>query len=575
MSRGFKLFKFSRSWFTALTSMLVIAQFVLVACGDNTATPVPATTAAATTAAAAPTTAAATTAAPTTAAATTAAATTAAATTVAATTAPATTVAAATTAAVATTAAAAVPTNQFQGVEINILTFTGPQIAEPLQRRGPDFSKLTGAKVNIVTVPFSDLYQKILVDASTKTNSYTGYVLAPQWMPDFVTPGYLEDLTERVKADKALQWDDVLPFFRDFSSTYKGRNYTIPLDGDFLVAYYRTDLLAQAGLKPPETWDDYLNIAKTFQGKDLGFGPGYGSCISKKRNAQAYWFIYAVAGSFIQSQGTAQGVFFDQETMKPLTNNEAFAAALDVYKQTTQYGPPDELNLDVGDTRGLFTSGKCALSIDWGDIGTLALDPKTSKVQDKVGTIILPGSTKVLDRASGKLVPCDAKTCPYATNGVNHAPFAAFGGWSGAINAAAPAKAKDAAYAFLSYMNQPAQSNEDVTLGKTGFNPYRNSQFTQFDPWKKVGMSDAMAKNYLGALQNSLNSPNMVLDMRVPKNQSYQQVVLDTAIAQFLSGEINRDQAMKQISDGWEEITNQEGRDKQLAAYKASLGVTK
>jgi multiple sugar transport system substrate-binding protein len=86
-------------------------------------------------------------------------------------------------------------------------------------------------------------------------------------------------------------------------------------------------------------------------------------------------------------------------------------------------------------------------------------------------------------------------------------------------------------------------------------------------------MSDNAAKLYLGAIQDSLNSPNMILDMRIPKTQQYQQVVLDTAVAQFLAGEINRDDAMKQIENGWEEITNAEGRDKQLAAYKASLGV--
>ena len=28
-------------------------------------------------------------------------------------------------------------------------------------------------------------------------------------------------------------------------------------------------------------------------------------------------------------------------------------------------------------------------------------------------------------------------------------------------------------------MSQPAQSNSDVTIGKTGFNPYRLSQFSQ------------------------------------------------------------------------------------------------
>ena len=47
------------------------------------------------------------------------------------------------------------------------------------------------------------------------------------------------------------------------------------------------------GLEPPKTWDDYLAIAAHFNGKDLN-GDGkadYGSCISKKRNAQAYWFI--------------------------------------------------------------------------------------------------------------------------------------------------------------------------------------------------------------------------------------------------------------------------------------------
>ena len=138
---------------------------------------------------------------------------------------------------------------------------------------------------------------------------------------------------------------------------------------------------------------------------------------------------------------------------------------------------------------------------------------------------------------------------------------------------AADPKVKDAAYAFLSYMSQPAQSNVDVTIGKTGFNPYRTSQFKNLDLWVKAGMSEAAAKIYLGAIQDSLNSPNMILDLRVPKSDQYQQVVLDKAVSQFLAGEISRDDAMKQITDGWEQITNQEGRDKQLAAYKASLGV--
>src|SRR5262249_23161942 len=131
------------------------------------------------------------------------------------------------------TSATPAAAGQFDGVTVNIVTFTGPQIAEPLQRRAPDFQKLTGAKVHVITVRFFDLYNKLLTDFATGTNSYDAAVFAPQWMVDFIEPGYLEDLTDRIKADAALKWDDIGPFFRDFSATYNGKIYTIPLDGDF------------------------------------------------------------------------------------------------------------------------------------------------------------------------------------------------------------------------------------------------------------------------------------------------------------------------------------------------------
>ncbi len=466
---------------------------------------------------------------------------------------------------------------KFSGTTIRVVTFTGPQIAEPLQRRAPDFEKATGAKVEVITVPFSDLYQKILTDFATKTNSYDAMVFDPQWMGDYVPPGYLEDLTDRVHADSALQWNDIAPFFRDFSATYKGHVYTVPLDGDFQMVYYRKDILQRDGVTPPQTWQDYINIAKKYQGKDLnGDGkPDFGSCWAMKRSAQSYWMFISVAASFLQSQGTKQGAFFNTDNMQPLMNNAGTAAALDIYKQLSKLGPPDQLNNDVGDSRGLFVTGRCALSLDWGDIGPLAVDKTQSKVADEVGAVILPGSKQVLDRASGALVDCNSTICPYAINGINHSPFAAFGGWSGAINKAAPAKTKDAAFAFLSYMSQPAQSSVDVTIGKTGFNPYRTTHFTNLGPWESSGMSEQAAKDYLGAIEASLKSPNMVLDLRIPQSAFYEGTALDTALAQYLAGELSLAQTMNQITNQWNSKTDEIGRQAQLGAYKSSLSVTK
>ncbi len=467
-----------------------------------------------------------------------------------------------------------VENGRFDGITIRLLTMDGPQIAEPLIRRAPDFEALTGADVEIEAIPFDELYDTMWRDMSTGQNTYHAYVYGAQWSVDYILANYLEELTPRIEADKAIQWDDIAPFYRDFSATYQGRIYTIPLDGDFQMVYYRADLLENAGLQPPDTWEAYLDVARTLHGQDFdGDGePDYGSCIAKTAGAQSHWMFWSIAASYLQSHGTRQGAFFNTETMEPLVNNDAFAQALEIYKETTLYGPPDELSLDVGDTRSLFVSGRCALSIDWGDIGTLAIEPD-SQVADTFGAVILPGSTQVLNRETMELTDCDRTLCPYALGDVNHAPFAAFGGWSGGVNTAVAEAEKEAAYAFLSYMSQPAQANVDVTIGETGFNPYRISQFNNRDLWMVAGMSETAVARYLGAIGVSLHNSNMALDLRVPQNVRYQHDILDVALTQYLAGKITTDEAMLQIYDGWNIITLELGRKKQLTVYRASLGL--
>jgi multiple sugar transport system substrate-binding protein len=465
----------------------------------------------------------------------------------------------------------------FEGITVNVLSFAGPQVTEPLLRRGPDFEALTGANIEVTTVPFAELYTSILTDQTTGTNSYHAFVMSPQWNADFVAAGILEDLSERVANDPDIQWDDIAPFFRNYIATYNDNIYVIPLDGDFHMIYYRTDVFEAAGIEPPKTWEDYLAAAAQFNGQDLNDDgeADYGSCIPKMRQGQSFWWIIDFASARLQSQGTGQGLFFDLDTFDPLFGpNPAFLKALELFNETTQYGPADELTIDLNSTRDLFLTGRCALTMDWGDIGSLSIDPERSTMQDKVGTVVVPGSTEVLDRATGEMVPCDATTCPHAIDGVNYAPFAAFGGWGGGVSAAADPAVQEAAYAFFSYLNQPAQSNVDVTIGASGYNPYRLSQFESLDHWVAAGFSEAAAANYLGAIQGSLSSENMVLDLSIPSTNRYLQVVLDTTVSQYLAGELSAEEAAQQIYDGWNEISDEIGRDAQHAAYLGSLGIS-
>ncbi|MHA1567480.1 MAG: ABC transporter substrate-binding protein, partial [Alphaproteobacteria bacterium] len=81
------------------------------------------------------------------------------------------------------------------------------------------------------------------------------------------------------------------------------------------------------------------------------------------------------------------------------------------------------------------------------------------------------------------------------------------------------------------------------------------------------------AENYLGAIGDSLNNPNFASDLRIPGTQQYEGLVLDRELARFLADEITAEQAMQNIYDGWEEITEDFGRDEQLKLYRASLGI--
>lgn len=523
-----------------LAAVFAASAILVAACGSSTATTAPSTAASA-----APSTAAST--APTT----------------AASTAPSE----------AASASPAASAENFSGVTINVATFTGPAIATPLQAAAATWSHQTGGTVNITTFPFSDLYQKEITDAASGQNAFTLYTMASSWLGDFASAGYAEDLTSLVPNNPTLQWNDILPFYRNISSSYGGKIFAVPFDGDMLFVYYRRDLLSKDGLQPPKTWDDYLKIAAHYQGKDLnGDGkPDYGSCIEKAPGGVATWLFNGVLASYTQSLGTKQGVFF-HDNMSPNTSGAAMAAALKFWKDSGKYGPPDEVNLDQSAGRGLFQTGRCALTIDWADTGVLAFDKTVSKVAGKVGTIMMPGSTQVLDPKSGNLVACDATTCPYAIDGVNHAPFAAFGGWTGVINAKADPRAQAAALSFISYVSSPGFSNFQVTQGVSGMNPFRASQLTDLQTWKNAGFDDTSAASYLGAIKDSLSSPNAALDLRISRASEYTNTIEDQAIAQFLAGQLTADAAQKQITDAWNALTDKIGRAAQQSAYSASLG---
>lgn len=84
----------------------------------------------------------------------------------------------------------------YDGVTVRIMTRPGPVIAQRLVERGKEFTEMTGAKIEVAEVPFAELFQKLLTDWATGTNSIDVGVFASSWAPEYVDAGLLQDLTE-------------------------------------------------------------------------------------------------------------------------------------------------------------------------------------------------------------------------------------------------------------------------------------------------------------------------------------------------------------------------------------------
>ena len=119
------------------------------------------------------------------------------------------------------------------------------------------------------------------------------------WVPEFAAAGWLQNLDDQIRRDR-LPLEDFLPAALT-ASRYQGRLYALPWFVDAGLLYYRTDLYAAAGLPPPRTFADLLQIASLKDKFNLPYGFLF--------QGQAYEGLVTVACEFFWGSG---GRIFDE-----------------------------------------------------------------------------------------------------------------------------------------------------------------------------------------------------------------------------------------------------------------------
>lgn len=451
------------------------------------------------------------------------------------------------------------------GETLTVITQSGPPIASAVQASMEPFKKLTGATVKLITAPFGDLYTKTIQNFVTGGNAYDVILGASSWLGDY-NP-YVVDLTSYIHKDMSLNWNDII---YQTNGQWAGRQLAMPVDGDNQLSYYRRDIIENKSLSkafqkqfgkplaPPATWDDFMNIARFFGDGKHGV---YGVVEAYRHGGQAFWYYMSNCVSYCSYPGQKGGLFFDPSNLKPLVNDAGHLQGMKNYAEAVKYGPKGMINFDSNEVRQRFAHGEAVLGIDWDDtpiIGELQAD---SKVKGKIGSQLLPGSYKVWNYKTGKWVTMSK---------LNRPAWLAFGGWCGVISKTA--HDIPLAYKYLSFVASPAFSLKMVTLANSGMNPYRLSHFSNKAAWVKAGYPEPDLDAYLAAMRTSDLDPNAVHDLRLPGAATFQD---DTEVAaqQVVSGQTDAQSGLNDLANKWNQVNQQKGMDKQLKAYRASLGV--
>src|SRR5580700_5235200 len=190
---------------------------------------------------------------------------------------------------------------------------------------------------------------------------------------------------------KELPAGDVLVLpFADLP-TISGRPTLVPISTPVLACYLRSDLLTKAGLKPPQTWDDYQTLLDTLP----KWAPGLTAVEPWAPEFRSTVFL-ARALPDVMKPGN-YSVYFDIDTGAPLIDSPGFARALETALAQVPKLSPDSLKLGPAECRRLVFTGKAAMALAF-ESGRADEKPTERAAGEFLTFVRLPGVRQMYDR---------------------------------------------------------------------------------------------------------------------------------------------------------------------------------
>ena len=222
-----------------------------------------------------------------------------------------------------------------------------------------------------------DQHAQMVANLQTGSNTYDVLNLDVIWTAEFASNGWIVPISPRL-----VPLSDFLPP-AVATARYQGRLYAIPFTSNAGLLYYRKDILAEAGRKPPKTWAQLASLARTV-------APRYGLA----GYAGQFLAYEGLTVNFAEAVQSAGGSILSPDGTRVTLDSPQARAGLSFLVGGVRAGwiPRAALSYDEEASRKAFEAGRLLFLRNWPYVYGLASNPGPGNtVAGKFGVTALPG----------------------------------------------------------------------------------------------------------------------------------------------------------------------------------------
>ncbi|HEY7736390.1 MAG TPA: extracellular solute-binding protein [Candidatus Limnocylindrales bacterium] len=269
------------------------------------------------------------------------------------------------------------------GTKLTIAAVQGGEDAG-LKAVAPSYESKAGVDIEIVELPYADLYSKLVTTFQANEATYDLVMLDDPWMPKFGTDGSLQDLGQfGIARDPDIAgviydvgtWPPPRGAVPPGQESKTAQLLGVTIVGNVEMFMYRNDIQTTA----PATWEDVLAAA---QANDSDTLAGY-VIRGKATNP--------VVADFLPILWSFGGDVFDENWNVVIDSDESMAAVnflVNDLKAVAQDGPAET---DAADRSRLVANGEGLQSTVWpGEVTDITNNQEVSPNRDKISYIPMP-----------------------------------------------------------------------------------------------------------------------------------------------------------------------------------------